>query len=51
MATSSMPDSRAMIANRLFENLLSDLRSLSVEAKKKHPPVKEVPGGHVVISG
>lgn len=38
----STPASRAVVGNKLFESLLSDLKSLSIEAKKKHPPVKEV---------
>lgn len=34
--------SKAVMAKKLFENLQSDLKQLSAEAKKKHPPVKEV---------
>lgn len=35
---------REAVAGKLYENLISDLKSLSSEAKKKHPPVKEVSG-------
>jgi hypothetical protein len=30
------------VAKKLVENLQTDLRSLSAEAKKKHPNIKEV---------
>jgi len=30
------------MTKKLFENLQSDLKALSAEARKKHPPVKEV---------
>lgn len=30
------------IAKKLIDNLQTDLRSLSAEAKKKHPTLKEV---------
>ena len=39
--TTKMSRTDAM-ARKLFENLQSDLKSLSAEAKKKHLPVKEV---------
>ena len=39
MASAAAQDA---IGRRLFDNLQSDLKSLSSEAKKKHPPVKEV---------
>ena len=39
---SSIIMAKAVMAKKLFENLQSDLKLLSGEAKKKHPPVKEV---------
>uniref|UniRef100_A0A0R3RXV2 Protein MON2 homolog n=1 Tax=Elaeophora elaphi TaxID=1147741 RepID=A0A0R3RXV2_9BILA len=39
--TSSGPFGTAIEAKRLVENLLSDLRTLSTEARKKHSQVKE----------
>lgn len=33
---------RSLAEKRLLENLQSDLRQLSNEAKKKHPPLREV---------
>lgn len=40
--SSGGPFGTAVEAKRLVENLLSDLRTLSTEAKKKHSQVKEV---------
>lgn len=38
----SSATARDALGRKLFDNLQNDLKSLSAEAKKKHPPVKEV---------
>lgn len=40
--SSGGPFGTAAEAKRFVENLLSDLRTLSTEARKKHSPIKEV---------
>lgn len=43
------PSAREAMARKLFDNLQSDLKSLSAEAKKKHPPVKEASNIHTIL--
>ena len=44
--TNKMSTSSPEAVKKLLENMQTDLRSLSMECKKKFPPVKEVrPGG------
>lgn len=43
MSSTNSPEA----VKKLLENMQSDLRALSLECKKKFPPVKEVSGGDV----
>ena len=40
MASSAKPS--AAVTKKLIENLQTDLRTLSIDCKRKYPPVKEV---------